>query len=463
MRFDCAKQGSLEKQAVVFIINGEKSMSKIFFLEYMQADFDDLKDSIGKNFTEVEFTVVSGKNVDIKEFIKIKMRGIEHIDFFLLDVRALQNTDYTSILSFKANILEKYPDLSGFFVIARHSSGLSNEEYNDIIRNSVGGKNYIVFNESDNASLSNHMLNCMKNIISDEKTETIDIEDLVREKSKISDNESISAMKRNHNKHLNTKKNIEVEELLSEECSKVEMKENTKKEIGNEIRKEDFSLNASDLLVVEEAADYNKKGNYVFEDINRKLIWHSFGNIIILFGVSRTIGTSFVSMSLALELKNTGAKVSYVQFDPIADLDYQAKDFGFTYNGNDYEYQALVLTKNKFLKDMNCYVIDIGNNLKYLNRAFELGWLDKGKLILVSTGNYKGLKRLDETIEEIKHLQIKPDIVLINSILDKEAYSKYEQDLLYFFEFMKHIDDKKNKYMLSLIADKLNKDFERSV
>ena len=39
-------------------------------------------------------------------------------------------------------------------------------------------------------------------------------------------------------------------------------------------------------------------------------------------------------------------------------------------------------------------------------------------------------------------------------------YSKYDQDSLYFFEFMKHIDDKENKYVLSLITDELNKDFE---
>ncbi len=437
-------------------------MSKIFFLEYMQADFDDLKDNICQSVKDAEFTVISGKNVDIKEFIRVKMRGIEQLDFFLLDVRALQNTDYTSILLFKANILEKFPDLSGFFVIARHSSGLSNEEYNDIIRNSVGGKNYIVFNESDNAALSYKLLNCIKNILSDkeEKTETMDIENLVQEKIKISDNESVATIKRNSGKSLNVKKNIAVDELSDKEDGKVKTGEDIKKETKDEIKTEDLKLNADDLLVAESVAVYDKNENYVFYNINKKLLWNSFNNIIILFGVNKAIGTSFVSMSLALELNNSGAKAAYVQFDPVSDLDYYAKDFGFVHNGNDYEYNGLVLTKNKFLKDMNCYVIDIGNNLIYLHRACELGWLDRGRLILVSTGNYKGLKRLDETVEDIKALQIKPNIIFINSILDKEMYSKYDQDSLYFFEFMKHIDDKENKYVLSLITDELNKDFE---
>ena len=56
-------------------------MSKIFFLEYMQADFDDLKDNICQSVKDAEFTVISGKNVDIKEFIRVKMRGIEQLDF----------------------------------------------------------------------------------------------------------------------------------------------------------------------------------------------------------------------------------------------------------------------------------------------------------------------------------------------------------------------------------------------
>ncbi len=440
-------------------------MSKIFFLEYIQEDFDDLKDNISQNIKTADITAVSGKNVDIKEFIKVKMRGIEQLDFFLLDVRALQNTDYTSILLFKANILEKFPDLSGFFVIARHSSGLSNEEYNDIIRNSVSGKNYIVFNESDNSALSDKLLNCIKNILSDKEKimDTIDIENPVKEKLKISDNESVATIKRNSGKSLNAKKNTVIDELSDKEYEQVKITEDIKKETKDKLNNEDLKLNADDLLVAETVTVYNKPENYVFNNINKKLLWGSFNNIIILFGVNKAVGTSFVSMSLALELKNSGARVSYVQFDPIPDLDYQAKDFGFIYNGNDYEYDGLVLTKNKFLNDMNCYVIDIGNNIKYLNRACELGWLDKGRLILVSAGNYKGLKKLDETIEDIKALQVKSNIILINSILDKEAYSKYDQDLLYFFEFMKHIDDKENKYVLSLIVDELNKDFESRI
>lgn len=442
-------------------------MSKIFFLEYTQAEFGTLKDDIAQNVTGAEFIIVSGKNIDIKEFIRVKMRGIEKLDFFLLDARALQNTDYTSILLFKANILEKYPDLSGFFVIARHSSGLSNEEYNDIIRNSVGGKNYIVFDESDNVSLSNKIVNCIKNILCDEegKDEAIDIESIVKEKPKISDNESVSAMKRNANKSSNSKKSIVVEELFEEgnEDERVKKNENINMRVKDEPKKEDFKLNASDLLVAEDSTVYEKKSGCIFDNLNNRLSWDSFDNIIILFGTSGAIGTSFVSMSLALELKNSGAKVAYVEFDPISDLDYKAKDFGFAHNGNDYEYHELVLTKNKFLKGMNCHVIDIGNNFKYLNRAFELGWLENGRLILVSTGNYKGLKRLDEAIEEINEIQIKPDIILINSILDKEDYAKYDKDSLYFFEFMKHIDDKENKYMLSLIAKELNKSFEHNI
>lgn len=429
-------------------------MNKIFFLEYAQDDFGFLKDSISHNVKETECISVTGRNIDVKEFIRVKLRGIEDIDYFLLDVRALQNTDYTSILLFKASIIEKYPGLIEFLVIARSSEGLSNEEYNDIIRNSVGGKNYKVFNDSDNSNLSDEIIAYIKNG-KDKETKNkvvIKADAIVREKSKISDDDSLATTKRKGVKAEETP--IELIEGSKDALGTYERHINNEQMSGE---KKPHRLNAGDLMVAESKSQYGGISN--IGDYDKKLEWHNNDDIVLFFGAGPAVGTSFVAMSLAIELGNSGAKVSYVQFDPISDIDEKAKDYGFLYNGSEYVYKNVVFTKNKFIEGMNCHIVDIGTNYKYLLRAIELGWLNRGKLIIVSAGNHQGLKKLYEIIDDILSYAIDSKIMIVNPILSKDSYSAYEAGKLFFFEHMKRIDDRENRYVLSLLSGEINKEF----
>lgn len=430
-------------------------MKNIYFLGYKSNEFDFIQSTLKTELESYNVLTMTGKNINVKEFIRIKLKAVEEtIDYFILDVSVLQNTDYTTVLSFKANIVDKYPDLRGFLVIARQSDGLSSEEYNDIIRNSVNGKNYILISDSLVHNMCDNIINYIREHEDKEEFKNIKNDYLFSEQEislrsvdKVSDNDSVRTIK---------------DKNKSDKQSK---KETADYRNGREISKEGISfpyhkkLSDEALLVAEEMEEYNF-GKLLKPAVNQnktKKIWNSNDNTVIVFGAKKGIGTTFVAMSLALVLADEGAITSYVQLSKFPDLDEKAEDYSMFNSGEYYEYNNVFFVKNAFLSNINYHVIDLGNNYSRLKRAFELGWLDNTQLLLVGQGSTGGLKELDDCISKVSDITSDFNIMIVNPILNEERYEVYEKfGFLSYFEYAKKPSDKKNHYNLSIIVDRLH-------
>lgn len=437
-------------------------MKNIYFLGYKSDEFDCIQTKLEIELNDYHLLVTTGSNINVKEFIRIKLKAVkECIDYFILDVSVLQNTDYTTVLSFKSNIADKYPDLSGFLVIARQSDGLSAEEYNDIIRNSVNGKNYTLISDS---LVDDMCENIVKYIREQDKKEELRFgkenkffdgsEEPIRKIEKISDNDSVREL------------NYKNQKGKQDDGKQVKERESHRKEAEEEEKGDGiyFSYNKklSDeaLLVSEEIGGYHynasDKSVRSIVSVKKEKNWSSKDNTILVFGVKKGIGTTFVAMNLALALAKEGAVTSYVQLSKLPDLDEKAKDYAMIRIGGYYEYNKVFFVKNAFLDNMNYHVVDLENDYFKLKKAVELGWLNNKQLLVVGQGSTSGLRELDACISKLCDITEDFNIMIVNPILNEECYENYEQfGSVYYFEHIKEPGDKKNSYNLSMIVDEL--------
>lgn len=431
-------------------------MKNIYFLGYKSNEFDLIQSTLRTELKDYNILAMTGKNINVKEFIRIKLKFVEkNIDYFILDVSVLQNTDYTTVLSFKANIVDKYPDLTGFLVIAQQSDGLSSEEYNDIIRNSVNGKNYILISDSSVHTMCDNIINYIREHEGKEEFKNIKNDYLFSEQEislrsvdKVSDNDSVRMVKdKNKSDKQSMKEKADYRNGSEEEMSKESISFPYHKKLSDEA-----------LLVAEELDEYNsdKLFKSVINKNKSKKSWSSNDNTVIVFGAKKGIGTTFVAMSLALVLADEGASTSYVQLSKFPDLDEKAKDYSMFNSGEYYEYKNVFFVKNAFLSNINYHVVDLGNNYSRLKRAVELGWLDNKQLLLVGQGSTRGLKELEACISKVSDIVSDFNIIIVNPVLNEERYEMYEKfGFLSYFEYMKEPSDKKNYYNLSIIVDRL--------
>lgn len=513
-------------------------MNTVYFLGYASKEFNEIKKELRLRFGEYELIENKGQNIEVKEFVRVKLKKLpSEPDFFLLDVRTLQNTDYTTILSFKANITEKYPKLKGFLVIAQQSDGLSTEEYNDIVRNSVNGKNYKVFSDSNPSKIAAKIADYMnleqgkelkrkgkntadkkteeapeekgKGIVKANERETDGIEEIEIFKEKESAEEKIRAITKAEEleglkaeaEEIDEMKEIEIHEAKGKKVDEAEKsdKEIADESVGNEVEttaderrkglksillSEGFLRKREDIRTPVKISD-NESIASMKRRLRAKELWESEGNglrtgqdtkeeeekgvatrqkriwrcqdeTVIFFGSRSKVGTSFVSMSLALTLAGYGARTSYVQFARLSNLDEMARDYGMTVKEDCYAYGDVLFTVNDFPEGMNYHVLDFGNDYDALFRAVELGWLNKGRLYIVASGTTGGLRSLNTCLLRIRRIPDEPNIIIVNPILDREEYRTYEgRNRLYYFEYVKTVDDEKNVYNLGLIAERL--------
>ena len=430
-------------------------MKNIYFLGYQSSEFDVIQSTLKTELKDYNLLTMTGKNINVKEFIRIKLKSVEEtIDYFILDVSVLQNTDYTTVLSFKANIVDKYPELTSFLVIARQSDGLSSEEYNDIIRNSVNGKNYILISDSLVDDMCDNIISYIREHEGKEKLRNKGNDSSISENEislrcvdKVSDNDSVRAIK---DKNKTDKKFMKDKAVYGKEDREAISTDNSSFSYHQKLSDEA-------LLVAEEIDEYNSD-QLLKATINKnKKIWNGKDNTVIVFGAKKGIGTTFIAMSLALVLADEGAITSYVQLSKFPDLDEKAKDYSMFNAGEYYEYHNVFFVKNAFLNNINYHVIDLGDNYSRLKRAFELGWLDNKQFFLVGQGSTGGLKELDSCISKVSDIINEFNIIIVNPVFNEERYEVYEKfGFLSYFEYMKEPSDKKNYYNLSMIVDKLH-------
>lgn len=465
-------------------------MKHIYFLSYKGKELPGLRQVLKENFPSFTVNEFSGNNIDVKEFVRIKLKALDKpIDYFILDVRALQSTEYTTILSFKANLLDKYPTLKAFLVVAENSDGLSTEEYNDIVRNSVNGKNYILFSDSSNQKNTDNIVAYIKESSYSKQREEPEgdtgckasleavkaPDDIIRAPSKISDNERakticlrarrdsrIGGIAASDEKRKHTDKG---EYLLNKESFCEILRDDYAEERSRgmyRIKREhspESRFNVDNLFVAEsgikEASNEHiiTTGDMFFSS---KRIWSGYDNMAVFIGAERKVGTSFVAMSIAMALSKEGAVASYVQLSKLPDLELTAHDYGFVNKGDYYEYDKVLFVQNAFLDEVNYHILDLGDDYRALDKAIELGWLANKQLFIVSGGGTKELRRLNECISRLPLSLDFYKILIVNPILSKELYYDYEDSSrVYYFEHMKRINDIKNSYTLSLITEDL--------
>lgn len=448
-------------------------MKNLFYLGYESDAFHSVSKGLKHRLKDFELTEYTGQNVDVKEFVRIRLKGSNsEPDYFLLDVRSLQSTDYTAILLFKANIMDKYPSLKDFLVIAQQSDGLSVEEYNDIIRNSVSGKNYPVFYDSSPDRNVEAIVNYIENRQEEGEREHQDRkEKRKKRRKKEGSKDEVQKEEGEENGTETEETEITMEDIVKEPF---DQEQGSKKELSAPVRTRDKisdnesvksmkrKLYAGDLWEKEKdvscLSDLRgvKTAVYKEEEGYKKKNWDCEDELAIVFGTKPGLGTSFISMSLALFMAESGARTSYVQLAKRPHLDESAKDYGMKKTETYYKYKKAFFTQNEFLEKMNYHIADLGSNFTLLKKALDLGWLTDNRLYLVAGGNTSGIKALDNCIFKLNELAGGYNIIIVNPILSDSVYEAYAEDTqVYYFEYVKEPSDKVNSYNLGLIANEL--------
>lgn len=460
-------------------------MKRVYFLGYKSDEFEIIKEEIKTGLNRYEIIEYLGHNIDIKEFVRIKLKALEAApDYFLLDVRALESTDYTSILSFKSNIMDKYPDLKGFLVIAQQSDGLSIEEYNDIIRNSVNGKNYTLFCDSDSEKTAKEIVSYIcamdrrkkkgeERLKNDGMNKSFDEMEIIEENIDLgkegientyeqTEENDVGKTEENQEGRIEKKKAGQTDErefLVHHEGRRL------KKISDNEsFRSMKRRFCVEDLWKKEEDKDFVSDAKRVYEIRrgNPKRNWDCKDEIVAFFGSKKGIGTSFIAMNLALTLSSSGSKTDYVQLAKLPNMDEMARDYGMKKIEGYYRYNGTAFMINEFLDDMNCHVLDLGVDPHLLKRAIELEWLKKNRLFIVSNGSNEGLKNLDECLFHLRDEIGCLNVIIVNPILNKDRYETYEEEArVYYFEYVKTLSDDKNDYNLGLMTDAFYRDIHQ--
>lgn len=438
-------------------------MKTVYFLGYRSDEFKIIKEELKTGLKGYDIIEYLGHNIDIKEFVRIKLKKLELFpDYFLLDVRALENTDYTTILSFKSNIMDKYPELKGFLVIAQQADGLSTEEYNDIIRNSVNGKNYTLFCDSDSEKTAKEIVGYIYSMDERKKKEKENTGNARVNK------EEEKADVIDKNLYFNIKKNEEIHTL--QEDIEIEKTDEGEEGCYNELLQERKKISDNESfksmkrrLCAEEFWEQRENTGFLSDEkgggnpkLNLRRRWLCKDEIVVFFGSKSGIGTSFVAMNLAMSLSDAGAKSAYVQFSKLPNMDEMARDYGMRRIEGYYGYDETFFVKNEFLSDMNCHVLDLGADYYSLERAIELEWLTENRLFIVSNGNNEGLKQLDDCLFHLKDKTGVLNLIIVNPILNKSRYEAYEgQARVYYFEHVKVLNDDRNSYNLRLMTDEI--------
>ena len=171
--------------------------------------------------------------------------------------------------------------------------------------------------------------------------------------------------------------------------------------------------------------------------------WEIPGQNILVIGCDKRVGATFIALALAQSLAKEKAYAMYclVSSDSIA-LSDKAKDYNFIQKSdNYYSYNEVPFTRILTDKNANFIVYDI--DMQLVKRSFSNKKITK--TVLVSDGNTQGLRNLENKIEELKTVGIDTyDIVMVNTIFDKNIYKSFENEKVnvYYWEHCIKATDK---------------------
>ncbi len=438
-----------------------------------------------------------GESIDIKEFMKNKLRNISIPKYMIVEVKALHTAEPNLLMDLKNSISEIN---EGF----KHMIVLLNDEIDKNISDNMksyarNGKNYVVIEESNEEKLIEKL-----------KDKIIELENEKIEKERITvvdDKEEINNEKRGNENAIKEdmdikNKDIRAREIVkSDTLSVKDMKRQiaSEKNQGNELKnihknpvnkilekndksksanKEDIvadipeDIFATEKPVIEISHDSSVRQftpnlevdeNFLdllypekIENENRK--WTITGQTILVIGCDKRVGATFIALALAQSLAKEKAYSMYclASSDGIA-LSDKAKDYNFIQKSdNYYSYNEVPFTRILTDKNANFIVYDI--DMQLVKRSFSNKKITK--TVLVSDGNTQGLRNLENKIEELKTVGIDTyDIVMVNTIFDKNIYKSFENEKVnvYYWEHCIKATDKEaiNQECFTKIIDEL--------
>lgn len=158
-----------------------------------------------------------------------------------------------------------------------------------------------------------------------------------------------------------------------------------------------------DKSIISNSVDDSRVNRFTEERLNqavkmthlleRKKIWNTINNIIIIRGLYGNISATFLSLVIANTLQSNNASIAYIN-DSHHDFLYTVKNYGIKKSGNFYVRDNIVFLENFMaIPDVNFYIID-SKEAYYSKKEALLENGFKPYYLVVANGDAKGISFL---------------------------------------------------------------------
>ena len=438
-----------------------------------------------------------GESIDIKEFMKNKLRNISVPKYMIVEVKALHTAEPNLLIDLRNSVAEIN---EGFkYMIVLLNDEIDKNISDNMKSHARNGKNYVVIEESNEEKLIEKLKTKIIELENDEfQKENITVvedkisinkkranENVIKEDTKNQDIRAREIIKTDTLTAKDMKRQIASEENPREEVKTASknqvnkiLEKNDKIKIVKAVMKEDNIIDMPEKILKTEqpfpdtnsGSDFKTfKPNLEVEENFLDLLypvkkesenrnWEIPGQNILVIGCDKRVGATFIALALAQSLAKEKAYAMYclVSSDSIA-LSDKANDYNLIRkNDNYYSYNEVPFTRILTDKNANFIVYDI--DMQLAKRSFSNKKI--AKTILVSDGNTQGLRKLEDKIAELKTAGIDTyDIVMVNTIFDKDIYKSFENQKVnvHYWEHCVKATDKEaiNQECFTKIIDEL--------